>query len=53
MKSSKMIVWLRWDHLPLILEELIQGIRCNEILGQGSRNIGEVPKDFLYTSVLK
>ena len=38
---------------PLYLRRLTQGMRCNEILGQGIRNIGEgVPDDF-YTHQYK
>ena len=31
---------------PRYLRRLTQGMRCNEILGKGSRNIGGVPDDF-------
>ena len=38
---------------PQYLRRLTQGMRCNEILGRGNRNIREgVPDDFLYTSLL-
>ena len=52
MKSSKMIVWSRWDHLPSIFKELDQG-RRREIFGLDSGNIGEVVvNDFFHISVL-
>ena len=48
MKSLGMIVWSRWDCPPQYLRTLTQEMRCSEILGQGSENIGEgVPDDFL------
>ena len=34
---------------PWYLRRLTQGMRCNEILGQGSRNIGEGDPDDFYT----
>ena len=53
MKSTKMIVWSRGNHLPQYLKRLTQGMRCNEIIGKGSRNIGEkVFDDFVLASVL-
>ena len=51
MKSWKMIMWSRWDHLPLIFEE-IDSKRCNEILSRGRNIRGGVPDDFLYVLVL-
>ena len=37
---------------PRYLRRLTQGMRCDEIFGQGSRNIREgVPNDFLHASV--
>ena len=33
---------------PQYLRRLTQGMRCDKILGQGSRNIGGVPDDFLH-----
>ena len=47
MKSTKMIVQSRWDHPPRYLRRFTQGMRCDEIRVQGSKNIGEgVPEDF-------
>ena len=37
---------------PRYLRRLTQGMRCDEILGQGSRNIERVFDDFLHTSAL-
>ena len=38
---------------PVYLRRLTQEMRCNEIFGQGSRNIGEgVPHDFLHALII-
>ena len=37
---------------PRYLRRLTHGMRYDEILGQDSRNIGGVPDDFIYASIL-
>ena len=54
------ITWSLWRWLcghdeifyPHYVRRLTQGIRCNEILGQGSGNIGGVLDDFLQALLL-
>ena len=48
MKSMKMIVSSNGIIHPLYLRILTQGMRCDEILSQGSRNIGEAVLDDFY-----
>ena len=53
MKYTKIIVRSIWDHPPLVIEKIAQGMRCDKILGKGRGNIREaVLDDFLPTSVL-
>ena len=53
MKSIKMIERSRGIIRSRYLRRLNKGMRCKEILGQGSRNIKEgVLDDFLYALVL-
>ena len=46
-KSSRMMI----VH-PRYLRRLTQGMRCDEILGQGSRNLEGVPNDFLKALII-
>ena len=48
-----MIVWSKWDHPPLIFEEIKSRNKIGKILGPGSGNIEErVREDFLHASIL-
>ena len=44
MKSSKMIKWSRWDHLPIVFEEINSRMRCDAM--KTLNKVVEISKEF-------